>query len=353
MTKTANQSKDTAPESRVTIDEVARLAGVAKSTVSKVLRAKTGVSVEKRKKVLSVVNRLDYRPCTDYQRRGRVHMGHIGFVTIAPKKPPLIANDPGAPYLFGMFEGATAVAAERSESISLSRMTWQDVSEHRFPTVINRKHIDGLIIRGWFNDEVVAWVEELSLPVVLLDCDRHVACHSHIRIEHTRTMDEVVQHLLDRGATKFATITGDMNHQNAQERLAGLQMALNRRGIPLDSQAIMQGDFDADTARLRTTELLKRGVEFDALVCQCDGIAHGAMDVLKSKGIRIPDDVRVVGFDNFPFSQTLDPPITTVTTPILRMGEAAARLLYEEIELGQSKRSYVMIEGELIIRSST
>ncbi|MFA9479985.1 LacI family DNA-binding transcriptional regulator [Phycisphaerales bacterium AB-hyl4] len=340
---------------RATMTQVAEAAGVTKGTVSKVLRGGDGFSDETRRRVMAAVQNFQYRRSTEQQRRGRVHIGQIGFMAVGPgPASTLIAGNVGAGYLLSMFEGCTAEAVERGESISLCRMTWDELAQGKIPAAVARNNVDGIVVRGAIDDKVASWLASLRVPVVLADCDRHLTQFSHVRIEHVRTMSKVVDHLTARGGQQFAVIAGDMDHLNAQERLAGLQVALTRRGLSFGPDAIVSSsDWGPDDGRRGVRTLIERGVKFDALVCQNDGIAMGALAELKQRGVAVPDEVRVVGYDDFPFAATLDPPLTSVGNFTFRLGQAAAGLLYDEIRLGKSERKQVVIEGEVISRKST
>jgi len=167
-------------------------------------------------------------------------------------------------------------------------------------------------------------------------------------------MDLVVDHLVKQGAKRFATITGDMQHQNAQERLAGLQMALNRRGIPLPPEGIVtEPDFVDECGRHGTRKLLESGYKFDALICHFDLAAYGALEELSSAGIKVPDDVLVTGFDNEDFSSKIAVPLTTVETNSYQLGRLGAQLLLAQTNQEKKEVMHVYPDVSLVIRKST
>jgi len=336
---------------------VALAAGVTKGTVSRALRGKAGISEKTRDRVMAAASKLKYRRSTDYQRRGRTHVGQIGFLVIDPSASlkSLLVDGKFEPYLFPMIEGCMAEAVQRSESVSVSHVIWEDLAAGRMPAALSRQHVDGLIVRGFIDDQVANWLGQLHLQVVLVDCDQHLPDFSHVRIEHVRAMDGVVEHLVSKGCDKIATICGSLDHLNGQERLAGLRVAMSRRGLALAEHAIAVGrhGFTPDEGREGVAELLDAAVPFDALVCQSDLIARGALEQLRKRGLRVPADVRVVGFDDVIEARFYDPPLTTVRVPTYGMGQAAADLLYEEMDRGNSKRQSILIETELVERQST
>lgn len=166
-------------------------------------------------------------------------------------------------------------------------------------------------------------------------------------------MDLVVEHLIKQGCRRFATITGDLNHRNAQERLAGLQMALTRRGILLPSEGIVvESDFIDENGRRGVRKLMERGYRFDALVCQFDLMAYGAIEQLISDGIKIPDDVRVTGFDNEGFGNRISVPLTTVETNSFQIGRMGAKLLLDKKKGVNKDILNIQTDVSLVVRSS-
>ncbi len=341
-------------ESRaVTISDVAERAGVAKATVSMVMRNKAGISDATRQRVLGIARHMNYRPSTVRQTRGSVHHGHISFLAIS-KATPRVGRRPGGSYLHSMLDGCHDQAQGRGWVTSIVKATLDDLRAGRSPVTLERGQFDGLLVRGPFIEEVGELLDRFDIPKVLIDCDRHVPGACQVQIENLQAMEQIAEHLIAQGSRRIATITGEMEHLNAQERLAGLQMALARRGYDLDPQLIVyEQGFDEASGERGIKELLSRNKPFDAVVCHNDLIAMAAMRVLLESGRRIPHDVRICGFDDMEFSQLLPMPLTTVDACPYEVGQVGARLLLEMIEPGESHSVNLRQPTRLVVREST
>jgi len=197
-------------------------------------------------------------------------------------------------------------------------------------------------------------LRELEIPYVLVDCDRYVPHATQVQMNNIQAMGQLVDHLVVAGAQQVAVITGDMNHINAQERLAGMQMAWGRYGRTIEPQAIAyEHGFNEASGQRGAEALLQRGVEFDTLVCQNDLIALGAMRRLREAGRCIPQDLRLAGFDNMEFCTVLDIPLTSVDSHSDLIGQTGTRLLLEMVASGENRHLHVMVLPELVVRAST
>lgn len=337
---------------RVTIADIALEAGVTKSTVSMVLRNKTGISTATRQRVMKITKDLKYSMFPSRQTRGKVHWGQIGFVIISKENPPPDKKFP-LHYFSQMINGCASYAEEKGYSTIFSHLDWQQVEAGNLSSVLERGHADGFLCRAWISPAVTEMLEQLEVPVVLMDCDRYLDKYSSVHVDNIRAMDLLVDHLVKQGAQRFATITGNMEHQNAQERLAGLQMALARRGIPLPPEGIvMESDFCVANGRQGVTRLLASGYRFDALVCQFDLQAYGAIEQLVAAGLKVPSDVRVTGFDNEEFSDKIAIPLTTIETNSFQVGRLGAQLLLAQSSGENRHILHVHSDVSLLVRES-
>lgn len=314
-----------------TIADVAARAGVTATTVSMVMRNKPGISTPTRNRVMKIVRELDYRPSATRQTRGPALVGQIGLLMVS-EQPPRISGEVGGSYLYNLLSGCLAEAQHRGNSLNVSRLTFAQVHDGQLPEAVARQHLDGLIIRGWAMPELMELLEQTQLPVVFVDCDHYLPHTTQVQIENLQAMDQLVDHLIETGADRIASITGGTDHLNAQERLAGLSMALERRGQTLDMELVIQETgFNEASGERGVTSLLEQGRSFDTLVCQNDLIALGALRVLEKRGISVPNEVRVSGFDNMSFAGNLAIPLTTVDPQPFLLGQLATQYLLEHI----------------------
>jgi LacI family transcriptional regulator len=252
-----------------------------------------------------------------------------------------------------MINGCISFAETNGISVALSRMTWEQVRQGQLPVAIQRQHVDGVVFRGWLLPEVEKMFEKITMPIVWVDCDRRVEGQLQVCIDNLHAMDQIVEHLLQKGCRRFATITGDMEHLNAQERLAGLQISLVRRGLSLDPQNIVtQHGFNDESGRRGVKVLIDRHREIDALVCQNDLIAVGAMESLQAAGINVPGDIRVTGFDNMEFNSTLVASLTTIDSHPFEIGQLGAQLLNHPLKVSGEGNLQIRSPVSLIVRDS-
>lgn len=336
-----------------TMQVVADAAGVSKATVSMVLRNRVGISEETRQRVLEVVRKMNYRPLPTRGADSRVSFGQVGLFVLS-ESAPRMNGEPGSSYLHNMLEGCVAEAEKHGRGVLPFRGTFEQVRSGKLPVALQRSHLDGLLFRGWLLPEVDRLLRELNLPVVLLDSDRTVPDWHQVQIDNIQAMRDLVKHLASRGARRLATITGDMEHVNAQERLAGLQMAVRAHGLALPEENIVaEHGFSEASGHRGTTRLLDCGCTFDTLVCQNDLVAVGASDVLRSKRLRVPDDVRLTGFDNMEFAEHLPIPLTTLDPESFRIGQGGMRMLNAMIEGADAEGMSLRVPVRLVAREST
>ncbi|MHB0947146.1 MAG: LacI family DNA-binding transcriptional regulator [Sedimentisphaerales bacterium] len=349
---------NTLEKKRTTIADIALRAGVTKTTVSMVFRNKEGISHTTRQRVMDIAKEMKYALFPVRQAQGKVHWGQIGFIIISKDYVPLNPNHPtpnfNFQYFSRMMHGCLACAEENGHSTVCSSLEWKHIKSGNLSSILKHERADGFLFRAWISPVVEEMLRKINVPVVLMDCDRYLEGYSSVHVNNIKGMDLVVEHLVKQGAKRFATITGNMDHQNAQERLAGLQMALTRRGIPLPPEGIItEPDFVDECGRHGTRKLIESGYRFDALVCHFDLAAYGAMEELSSAGIKVPDDVLVTGFDNEDFGDKIAIPLTTVETNSFQLGRLGAQLLLAQTSGEKKHIIHAYPEVSLVVRKST
>ncbi|MFA9478880.1 LacI family DNA-binding transcriptional regulator [Phycisphaerales bacterium AB-hyl4] len=258
----------------------------------------------------------------------------------------------GGSYLDAILHGCLTYAEQAETSVVICRMSFEQVEKGEWPTALRRGQLDGVVLRGWWQQQVSSWLKENKVPCVLVDCDQYVSSLPQVQIENIQAMDSLVDYLTESGSKRFVTITGDMEHLNAQERLAGLQMALVRRGLtlPPDQIAVERG-FDEASGQRGVQTLLSRNVGFDTLVCQNDLIAYGALQALKQAGLVVPDQVRLTGFDNMDVGHRFDVPIITVDPQPATLGREGVKLLLQTIEGDSLQPVHLRLPAKLVVRT--
>ncbi len=335
-----------------TLRDVAQMAGVSISTVSRALGndPTRPVAQDTQERIWDAARELNYTPNSaaqrlvegdDEQARRTYNVGLIlGNVSYK-------FSDPfWAPVLNGVDEELT-----RHDYHLRFAFTVNDLMRRRQRRLISRAHVDGLILAAHVRPfaEAIGHVR----TVVIEDDDTRWTMPlpvDVIAIEKRRSMYAVVDHLASLGRRRFGFL-GPPIHSD--ERAEAFVQALARRDLPFDPTLFVESPWSAEGAYPIARNLLsQRAHDLDALVCACDTIAIGAMRVAKECGLRLPDDLAITGFDDIPFARDLDPPLTTVRVPKELMGEMAARTLIARLDHPDLPPVIQIAPTTLVVRAS-
>ncbi len=328
-----------------TLEELASLSGVSRSTVSRVLNGGS-VKPETRQRILEVMEQADYRPNLAARRLAKGRTGIIGLVFHVPATDLF-----GDPYFSSLLQGTTDVLSEQATGVMLWLKSGNPAETLR--QVLSVGLIDGVLVTANYrHDEVVDGLLASSLPTVLVGHGGHSELASYVDIDHAVAATQVVNYLLDLGCRRIGSITGPLSSVAGHDRLQGYKKALARAGVPFDESIVAEGDFNYISGRAAAEKLVERDI--DAIFAANDQMARAARDVIVERGLHIPGDIALAGFDDMEFAAQMDPPLTTVRQPVRRMGEVAAATLLELIDdAAEDGRRRVILPTELIIRQST
>ena len=328
--------------SRVTIREVAALAGVSHQTVSRVINGSKQVIPETRERVEAVIAELGFQPnaVARSMAQGRTR-------TLACFSPNL------TDYTFAsIIEGAEIEL--RSHGYFLISASAPD--ELAFATLVEQlvtsQRTEGLLIINPYADARHTMLPE-NAPMVFLGAHPRAEMVDSVRLDDESAGCMAAQHLIDLGHSRIAMITGPLSEDCAQDRRAGYRLALAQAGIPYDPELLFEGDWSASSGYLAVQSLMKRGISITGLFAQNDRMAIGAIRALKEAGKQVPEEVSVIGFDDMPLSSFFDPPLTTVRQDTFAMGKKAADLLVKAVEGTGESRQHLRLPGEIVVRSST
>jgi DNA-binding LacI/PurR family transcriptional regulator len=211
--------------------------------------------------------------------------------------------------------------------------------------------LDGAIVTAnTLDDPLVDGLIASDMPTVLVGHRRADLSASYVDVDHVAAADTMTSHLVDIGRRRVGHITGRRGTVTGEDRLTGYLQAMHRAGLPIDG-LVENGDFTVESGVAAATTLLDRNV--DALFCGSDLTAKGALRVIASRGLRVPEDVAVAGYDNLALAATLDPPLTTVDQGVEAQGSAAARTLFELVADTDRRPRRVILPTKLVIREST
>ncbi len=328
----------------VTIHDVAQLAEVSPATVSKVINDVPYVSEQTRQRVLAAIDKLNYRPNVIARSLRKSHTATIGLIT----------DDLEGVFTMAMMRSIEEVASTQGFSVFLCNSYGEMSRERAHLEVLLAKQVSGIILMsGYKVRERGAPALELGrVPVVYLyqyTTDVDVPC---IIPDDLGGGALGTRHLLELGRRRIGFVNGPLHFEASQQRLIGYQQALRNHGIAFDPALVRTGKWNEQSGYELAHELMALPQPPDAIFCASDSLAAGALDALHELGLRIPQDVAVVGFDNRYFSGYQRPPLTTIALPLYEMGSLAGELLLKAIQGEPTHRVIHRVPCTLIKRLS-
>jgi LacI family transcriptional regulator, galactose operon repressor len=324
----------------VTMRDLAEYAGVSLSTVSRVLNNTVPVARAKRVAVLNAVEALGYRPNVLAQELARGHSQAIGVL------PQGISNPFYSRLLKGLEHGLRGTGY-----YPLVSSGEQPIEESQAFDLLLSHRVEALILMGGhMPDEDLVGV---AARVPLLAIGRTIRGLEHrcLQVENLDGGYRATRHLLDLGHTRIAHVTGHQWHVDAIARRNGYEKALQEAGLAVDPALVLDGDWEEQSGLAATERLLASSTHFTAIFASNDQMAYGARLALFRRGIQVPRDVSIVGFDDQPSAAYACPPLTTVRQPTMEMGVAAARAVVDELRgLGFVLPTF---KTDLVLRAST
>lgn len=333
-----------------TIRDVARQAGVSIQTVSTVLNRRPGVSPETRLRVLEAARLLGYRP-NAVARSLRTRQARILGLLVAD-----VAN----PYFAEVARGVEDAARVRGYSVILGS-TDNDLERIRELLQIFQDHwVSGIIAAtGHLAPDYTRLLAEVTTQIPVVQIGRHLSAPqiARVMVDDLRGGYVATAHLLALGRRRIAIITGPLDTPPGLLRLQGYQQALHDWGSDPDPALVVEGRFNLASGAAGADQLLARGLTFDGLVAGNDLMAIGAIERLRQAGLRIPEDVAVIGYDGTALARVCDPPLSTIAQPTYQLGQRAATLLCEQLVAARETVPEIapveVLECTLILRRST
>jgi len=305
-----------------TIYEVSKLVGVSVATVSRVINGSARVSDKTRDKVHAAMAELNYRPNSIAQSLATRRSNCVGILVPQVHGPVFAAMLSEIEEELRNAGKFTIFATGLSEEIKEREAIRFLVSRNCDALIM---HIDGL------TDEFLREQMDNALPFVIMNRVVPGLEEKCISLDNERGGFDATKTLLDMGHRRIAYISGPLAWVDARARLDGHKRALASYGQEFDDRLFVESNFKEFGGSEAMSKLLRRGPSFSAVVCANDEMAAGAMDAIRARGLSIPDDVSIVGFDNAPLSRYLYPKLTTVNYPIAEMGRMAARWVLRNV----------------------
>jgi DNA-binding LacI/PurR family transcriptional regulator len=329
------------------ISMVAKRAGVSKATVSRVINGTARVVPETAKRVLKAIKDLDYYPDTNARTLGSGRSGLYG----------LIISDITNPYFPELVKAFEDIAIEHGQEVLISNTGYDPKRMERCVIRMLQRKVDGLaVMTSEFGEHLIEPISKRNIPTIFMDAKKTVGNASVVNVDYTAGVNEALTHLVKLGHARLAFISGPLGLSSAQTRAEAFRAGLRAHGLKAEKRWIQEGDHRVDGGRAAMKRILAAGDTPTAVLASNDLTAIGAMDAIREHGLRIPEDVSVVGFDDIQLSAYTQPPLTTVHVPRGEIAATAFRSLFREKDelpgKGGQGREHV-IQPHLLVRGST
>lgn len=336
-----------------TSEEVARLAGVSRATVSRVLSGTTKVSEATRKRVQAAAASLGYEPDVAAQSLSGARSKTIalGFFANDVWALSQLAK-PQYHFHLEVLRSIEAAAAKAGFDLLLPSRPIRVASDSYVRLLRSRRVAGTIMVACPPGDVRTHALIESKLPTVFVDAIGTGPQATYVTSDNADGARQITEHLLDLGHRRIARVTGTETDPSGHDRLAGIRRALAGRGVPEDPALARRSDWSTDGAYRATLDLLASGNCFTAVIAESDMMAIGIMRALREHGLRVPEDVSVTGFDGIDLCQFTAPALTTVRQDSEAMGTAAVEALLAMID-GAPAPSPVLLPTEAVIRDST
>lgn len=331
---------------RLTLEEVAKLAGVSRATVSRVVNTPERVSPDLRARVQRVIVETGYKPNMAARTLASRRSNIIGL--LIPNVTQFVFADPYYPPLI---EGISRACNLNDYTLALFLLHSADEQDRIYQRALGIGLLDGLIVTAdKIEDPLIPELIARQIPAVYVGHPPDTSHTSFVDVDNVAGAYVATSHLLRLGYQRVATISGPQNSTVGVDRRAGYEKALRERGREIDPALIAEGDFSRDSGYMAMRQLLSQRP--DAVFAASDVMALGAMQAIQEAGLGIPDDVALIGFDDLPLAAQADPPLTTIRQPIRYTGILAVQILTELLETALHPPRHVILPTELVIRAT-
>jgi len=345
----SNQRPEAENLGQVSIKDVARLADVSIATVSRCLNHPDRVRENTRARVQNAILKTGYSPNTLAQsfRRGRTHVIMVVLPSI------------GDPFFTEVMKGIRSVASSQGFSLLINETQFNTMTADEIGAMVVTRQADGIVLLASmspFGTEVLSSKSHQALPIVI-GCEKispDLAGFPSVRIDNVAAAREATDYLVSLGHRKIAFIHGQMSSLLTRDRELGYRASMQAADLPIEDGWVVEGKLSIEGAMEATRNLLNHHHKPTAIFCANDEMAMGCLHEIKLTGLKIPEDISIIGFDDIRYAEILDPPLTTIRQPAEKIGERVMYRLLLEVEEGRSRNGQVeVVPHELIIREST
>jgi LacI family transcriptional regulator len=331
----------------LTLEDIARETGVSRSTVSRVINNNPNVSENVRKNVQEAIRRNNFHPHAAARALASQHTSTIGL--ILPQTVSFFFTDPFYPHLT---RGIAQACNQHDYTLAFFLVDSKEDEERIFPRVCRQGMLDGVLVQsGQHGDqEIIGRLIDAGMPFVVIGRPFRYDNVTYIDIDNVNASYHATNHLIRQGRTRIGTISGPLQSTVGIDRLEGYHKALKDRGMSVNERLVVEGDFTEEGGYYAMKLLLTANP--DAVFTASDIMAVGAIRAVREAGLRVPEDIAFVGFDDLPMSSLSNVQLTTIRQPVVQFGAQAVETLIDQIENGNRSPHRIILETELIIRDT-
>jgi LacI family transcriptional regulator len=318
-----------------TIKDVARKANVSIATVSRILNGQTGYSEKTKIKVLNVIEELGYSP--NAVARGLINKRTHTIGVLFPKLSSSLVTD--------LLDGIEKAASENGSSVIVCHTESNGEKTMNYLQLLVEKRVDGIIFASEIlKDDYYQYVAKSKVPIVLLSTESYAFPIPYVKVNDYHAAYSAAKYLLDKGHTEIGMISGNKEDIVAgKPRIDGFRKALVDHGISCDERNIVNSSgFAFNDGLVGLKKMIEQFPEVTAIFAASDEIAMGVLSSAYQLGIKVPDELSVIGFDNLNLAEMTIPPLTTIGQPLVKMGEVSAQMLFKILETGEIPESRIM-----------
>lgn len=331
---------------RPTIRDVAQRAGVSKGAVSFALNGRPGVADDTRERILRAADELGWRPNASARALSKRRSLAIGLVLARP--PAQIGNDP---YFGQLLAGMEEILAVQGYALVMSVVGDEEAEVATYHRLVSDQRIDGaVLVDPRADDPRYPLMAELEIPAVVVGDPVWACSYPHVAADERPAVLEAVRHLIARGHRRIAHVSGPLNVAHAVVRKRAWRDAMADAGLECCNS--VDGGFSAEGATAATQRLLDADEPPTAITYASDIMAIAGVGLVRERGLRIPDDLSIIGYDDITLAQHIDPPLTTIRQDPVAAGRITAARLLATLN-GTSPDNITPPEPTLVLRGST
>lgn len=332
----------------VTIKDVAKIAKVSPSTVSRVIAGSQRISKATHERVKKAMEDLGYYPNANARSLVKNSTETLGLV-LSRSVVSALAN----PFFPEIFRGITSVTQDFGYSLLLSSSKDHHQEEEEALRMLRERRVDGLLLlASRVNDSLIQKLHKGKHNFVLVGRVPGVEDVHWVNNDNVQAAEKAISYLAQLGHQKIGLLVGSSQYIVSRDRLDGYKLGLEIAGIPFDPTLVEEVDFTEESGYIGMESLLERRPDLTAVFAIDDLLAMSAIKAIKERGLSVPDDISIVGFNDDPLASYIDPQLTTIRIPIYEMGVKATQMLIKLIREESVPEKQLVLSNEIVIRKT-